>query len=208
MPTTPSTESAVTKLNGTTSPDAGESEFDLSRYAYTPTGGGVVRREQLTIPEGRPRDVFFRIDPRPEMQMPVAIFEHKPEGRLSPDIYILVPDVAEQLGRRAKHALVRVCICRPSVLRLWAVKVPSAERGRPNTFTQTAWDACAILERQWGRIDLNESGTGYDVILAETAWADPEWRDEELGGLIAKAFKGRFVNSMEHEIIKELRGID
>jgi hypothetical protein len=214
-PTTPEPVPA-SKLNGAgqvppqllAEEGGGEPAFDLSRYAYTPIGGGGVKREQLTIPEGRPKDVFFRVDPRPEMQMPVAIFEHKPAGRLSPDIYILTPDVAEQLGRRAKYAVIRVCICRPNVLQLWAVKVPQAERGRPNPFTETAWEACALLERQWGRLDMNESTTGYDVIPAETQWPDPEWRNDPLASLVAKAFKGRFVDSMDHDVIKMLRGTD
>jgi hypothetical protein len=201
-------DTSVIPLVPSDSPSASDAEFDLSRYAYTPTGGAGVRREQLTIPQGRPRDTFFRIDPRPEMMMSVAIYEHRAEGRLSPDTYILDPAVADQLGRRAKPALIRVCYCRPSILRLGAVKVPLAERGRPNTFTETAWEACAVLERQWGRIDMNESGTGYDVILSETPWPDPEWRDDSLASLVAKAFKGAFVDSMEHDIIKALRGVD
>jgi hypothetical protein len=87
------------------------------------------------------------------------------------------------------------------------VKVPETDR-TPNTFTQTSWDAIPILERQWGRLDMNESGSGYDVILPEAQWPDPEWRDESLGALILKAFKGRFVDDMNHGIIKILRGQD
>ena len=185
-----------------------EADFDLAKYAYQPPSGGPVRREQLTIPEGRPKDTFFRIDPREHMQLPVSILEYKPEGRLSADVYILTPDVAEQLGRRSKHAIVRVCICRPSILRIWAVKVPQTDRGTPNTFTQTVWDAIPVLEREWGRLDMNESGTGYDVVSPVTQWPDPEWRDESLGALIRKAFKGRFVDGMDHDIIKTLRGED
>jgi hypothetical protein len=140
--------------------------------------------------------------------LPVSILEYKPEGRISPDIYLLTPGVAEQLGRRPKHAVIRVCICRPSVLRLWAVKVPQTDRGMPNSFSQSTWDAVAILEKQWGRLDMNESGTGYDVILPEPQWPEPDWRDESLGSLIRKAFKGRFVDDMDHDIIKKLRGRD
>jgi hypothetical protein len=40
----------------------GEAGFDLAKYAYKPPSSGPVKREQLTIPEGRPKDTFFRID--------------------------------------------------------------------------------------------------------------------------------------------------
>jgi hypothetical protein len=198
-------------LNGSSQSDAanpGEPEFDLSKYAYKAPTIGAIRREQLTIPEGRPKDVFFRIDRREEMQQPVAIFEYKPEGRLSPEAHILTPDIAEQLGRRSRHAIIRVCICRPSILRLWAVKVPDADRGPPNSFTQTAWDAIPFLEKAWGRLDLNESGTGYDVVLPEGAWPAPEWPTDSLESLVHKAYRGRFIDSMDHPIIKALRGQD
>jgi hypothetical protein len=191
-----------------TPPAASDDGFDLTKYAYKPIGGAAIKREQLTIPEGRPKDTYFRIDPRPHMQLAVSILEYKPEGRLSPDIYILTPDVAELLGRRPKHAVIRVCVCRPNILRLWAVKVPQTDRGMPNSFTQSTWEAVETLEKQWGRLDMNESGTGYDVILPENQWAEPEWRDDSLGSLIQKAFKGRFVDDMEHDIIKTLRGLD
>jgi hypothetical protein len=55
---------------------------------------------------------------------------------------------------------------------------------------------------------MNESGTGYDVVAPVTQWPEPEWREESFGSLIHKAFKGRFVDSMDHGIIKTLRGED
>jgi hypothetical protein len=192
------------KGNGAEPPSG--SDFDISKYAYRAPGRGSVKREQLVIPEGRPKDTFFRVDPRPEMQMPVSIFEYQPEGQLNKDTFILTPDVAEYLGYRAKHAVIRVCMCRPAVLRLWAVKVPQTDRGTPNGYVTSAWEALAVLERQWACLVSNESRSGYDVLLAETQWPDPQWRDDPLGGLIAKAYRGRFVDDLNHEIIQKLRG--
>ena len=183
-----------------------ETEFDLNKYAYRAPGGGSVRREQLTIPEGRPKDCFFRVDPRPEMQLKVSIFEYQADGRLGRDTYILTPDVAEHLGHRARPAVIRVCIRRPSILQLWAVKEPKAERGTPNGYTISAWEALPTLEKHWASLVQNESSTGYDVVLAENQWADPEWRDESLAKLVLKAFRGRFVDDLDHELIQKLQG--
>jgi hypothetical protein len=185
---------------------AEEPEFDIGKYAYRAPGGGVVKREQLVIPEGRPKDTFFRIDPRPEMQMPVSIFEYAPAGQLSKDTYLLTPDVADYLGHRAKHAIIRVCMCRPAVMRLWAVKVPEVERGQPNGYVTSAWEALHVLEKLWACLVMNESRTGYDVLLAETQWPEPMWRDGSIASLIAKAYRGRFVDNLDHELIQKLRG--
>jgi hypothetical protein len=192
--------------NGADSAEGGE-EFDISRYAYRPPAGGAVKRVQLTIPEGRPKDAFFRVDPREHMQLPVSILEYNPAGQLSKDVYILTPDVAEQLGQRAKHAVIRVCICRPHILRVWAVKVPDTDLGRtPNGYIQSVWDCLPILEQRWGRLDVNESRTGYDLIEAVHQWPDPDWSPKPIDSLVRKAFKGRFVDSMDADVIKSLRG--
>src|SRR5262249_14930573 len=76
------------KPNGADAHPSAEAEFDLSKYAYKAPSGGAIRREQLTIPEGRPKDVFFRIDAREHMQLPVSILEVRPPGRLSAYTYI------------------------------------------------------------------------------------------------------------------------
>jgi hypothetical protein len=185
---------------------AASEQFDLNKYTYRAPRGGVVKREQLVIPEGRPKDTYFRVDPREEMQWSTALLEYKPEGALHPDTYILAPDVAGELGPRSKPVVIRVCICRPDILKLWAVKVPQTVRGKPNGYTQSAWDALRILEKEWACLVTNESSTGYDVILAETQWPDPQWRNTSMGELVFKCYRGRFIDSMDHEVIQKIKG--
>lgn len=98
-------------------------------------------------------------------------------------------------------------MCRPSVTQLWAVKVPLSDR-RPNGYLQSVWDAIPILEREWAKLEVNESETGYDIVYPESHWPDPEWRDDPLDELIQKAFRGKFIADMDHEIIKEIQGRD
>jgi hypothetical protein len=43
-----------------------ETEFDLNKYAYRAPGRGSVRREQLTIPEGRPKDCLNNLGSLPK----------------------------------------------------------------------------------------------------------------------------------------------
>jgi hypothetical protein len=189
--------------NGSAPPTA--PEFDLSRYAYQPPAGGATRRTQLTIPTGRPRDSFFWIDPRPEMQQTVALFRYRPEGELRPDEFILAPPIADQLGTRAIAAVIRVLIVRPAILRLWAIALPDEGR-RLDNWTESVWEAIPALESGWGRLDVNESRSGYDLIQPLAQWPAPEFRSEPLAGLIGRAYKGKFIDDLDHPVMKAYFG--
>jgi len=89
---------------------------------------------------------------------------------------------------------------------VWAVKIPNTTRGRPNGYTQTAWEAATAAESKWVRLEANESRTGYDVIEAETQWPDPEWPSETLDELVERAFNDRLITNLDHEVLLKLRG--
>src|SRR5262249_14084142 len=98
--------------------------FSLADYAYRGTVTGAAVRQRLKIPEGKPgADVFFRTDPRPEMRLDVAILEYRPVQDTSPEVYIVHDHLTGSVPR-LRPATIRVCICRPSVIRVWAVKIP------------------------------------------------------------------------------------
>jgi hypothetical protein len=136
MATSRSTETDAVKGNGAAPPaepqqvksaESGAFNPDDYRYTLASTGPGV--RRQLSIPEGRPKKGFFRLDTRPEYRQEVAVYGHK-EGFDAED-YLVAPQVQEVLGERyVKRAVIRVCIVRPNTLRLWAIRYPDDE-GRP-----------------------------------------------------------------------------
>jgi hypothetical protein len=192
-------------------PDDAEPEkpkFKLSDYRYKSGITGTGLRRRLIIPEGKPGpDTYFRVDPRPEMQQEICLLEYKPIQDSPPHTYLVLEHLADTIGRRVKPALIRVCICRPNIVRIWAVKSPEVEIGqRPNGYTQSAWDASIRAEKLWLRMESNNSRTGYDVIDAETQWPDPIWPSETLDELVESAFRGRLITSLEHEVLAHIRG--
>jgi hypothetical protein len=204
MATRRDTTSEVNAVGNGLSPPAAP-EFDLSKYAYQPPVGGATRRTQLTIPTGRPRDSFFWLDPRPAMQQIVALFKYRPEGELTATEFILAPPVAEHLGTRAIAAVIRVLIVRPAIIRLWAIALPDGDR-RPNGYTDSIWDAIPALESGWGRLDVNESRTGYDLIQPLVQWPEPEWRDDSLAQLIERGYRGKIIDDLDHPVMKAYFG--
>ena len=46
----------------------------------------------------------------------------------------------------------------------------------------------------------------YDVFQASANLPDPEWPDMTMNELIQTAFKNRFITSLDHAVIKKLKG--
>ena len=58
--------------------------------------------------------------------------------------------------------------------------------------------------REW--IQPYNAGTGYDFHPPLRDIPEPVWPDTPFGPILQIAFKGRFINSWEHEVMKALMG--
>jgi hypothetical protein len=72
---------------------------------------------------------------------------------------------------------------------------------------RSAIAAASLAERQWIRIRANQPNGAYDIYAAEAAIPDPEWPPVPFQELLRIAFKDRLVNTLEHAVIKRLRGL-
>jgi hypothetical protein len=46
----------------------------------------------------------------------------------------------------------------------------------------------------------------YDVYETRVNWPAPQWPTESLSDLLRVAFKSRFIESLDHPVLKRLRG--
>jgi hypothetical protein len=69
--------------------------------------------------------------------------------------------------------------------------------------------AAKLAEEKWVRVSANMSLGGYEVFEALGNLSDPEWPDDGInfGRLLEIAFRGRIINSLDHPIVKKLRGL-
>ncbi len=59
---------------------------------------------------------------------------------------------------------------------------------------------------KWVRVKANLSLGAYDIWEASSTIPDPQWPEESFQELLRLAFKDRYVNSLDHPIVKRLRG--
>jgi hypothetical protein len=179
-------------------------EFDLESLRLDPSHlEAVSAKVPISIPCRKPPK-FDWIRVHREMQIPIAAIELKEEG----EFYVVSPDMAPALGEDVSHFTLYPYINRVGVIRLWPVRLPSAD-GRVNEWHRSAAVAAGLAQRKWIRVAANMSLGAYEVFQASNQPPDPEWPEElGLGDMLRIAFydRGRIISSMDHPVVKLLAG--
>jgi len=98
------------------------------------------------------------------------------------------------------------CINRAGVVFLWPVRLPSPD-GRQLAWHHSAQVAAEMAMKRWIRVKANMSLGAYDIFEASCTIPEPEWpSDISFLKLLEIAFKGRLVDSLDHPVLKRLRG--
>jgi hypothetical protein len=181
--------------------------FDPERLARkgNPAGGISVKRVLAHVPVRKPnKQEYIRAHPDPRYQvLPVSILELAVER----EIYCVVPEVAEALPGEIRDVLLKTCVNRQGTVFLWPVPLPSAD-GKELAWHITAREAATRAESVWVRLVPNMNAGCYDIYEAAAVTAKPVWPDLPMRDLLALAFSnGRLIDSLEHPLIKQLRGL-
>jgi hypothetical protein len=67
-------------------------------------------------------------------------------------------------------------------------------------------EAGALAAGKWVRVQANMSLGAYEVYEAAGQWASPEWPDMPFQQLLKIGFKERFIDGLDHPVLKRLRG--
>ena len=93
---------------------------------------------------------------------------------------------------------------RQGVVFLWPIRPPGPD-GKLDGYNQSALDAADVARDTWIRLQANRSLGAYETIVAENLEREPVWPEESFESLLNIAFKGKFINSIEHPVLKNLR---
>jgi len=166
------------------------------------TGAGSEKLLLVLNVQKPNKQSYVRVHPSPELRIPVALLELKEER----ETYVVAPNVAEQIPGEVRRVEIRLGVTMQGTAFLWPVPLPPAERA-DNSWNATARTAADWAETDWVRMTPNMSAQHYDVLVSQTAAADPVWPDKSLGELLTIAFgNGRLIDSLEHPVIRRLLG--
>jgi len=183
------------------SPDPFNPESLRLDPSYADTVG--VKKLLLRVPVRKPkRDEFVRVHPDSKFRLePAALIELKEEG----ETYILSPAIAHALPDEFSPAVLYTAINRQGVLSLWPVKLPGAD-GRENDWHRSARDAADRAMSDWVRVRPNMSLGAYELFVAKDDLPEPEWPEISFSEILQTAFRDRYVDTLEHPLIKRLHG--
>jgi hypothetical protein len=191
---------------GINSSQAAASVFEnLEALRLSPEDAATVGfREILSrVPVRKPsRHEFFRVHPDPAMALTTGVFIDREER----EVYFVAPDLRGEMAGEWRPMMLVTVTTRQNVTLLWPVPLPD-ETGRRNEWATSARQACEQAKSHWVRLVPDLALGAYRIYLSEGKLSEPDWPDKSLTELLALGFKDRIVDSVDHPVIRRLRGL-
>lgn len=178
-----------------------EKMFNLAQYA--------VPTDDFT-PESAPSDgplpvrnpgkmEFVRVMPDPAYHACVCILA----DTRSDTIYVVDPELRADLEGDVGTAEITVATNQDGEFFVWLAKLPPYEN---EPFGVTRMAALNQAKTTWTRLRVRADRKGYDAIPAAKSFPEPEWPAASFDELFQASFADRIIDSLDHPVVKRLRG--
>lgn len=186
--------------------DAAPDPFDPAslRLSGDMTAALGVKKALLTVPTRKPDKAWWvRVHPKADYSLTTAVIELKEER----ETYLVSPHLWQALSTEATFSprALFTAISRQGVLFLWPIRMPGPD-GKVDEWSRSALEAARLAQSGWCRITANMALGGYEVFHATGEIPEPEWPDAPFKDLLKVAFKDRFIDTMDHPVLRKLRG--
>jgi hypothetical protein len=141
---------------------------------------------------------------RPGTAQALNNHEAVPDDR---EIYLVEPSLWSALDGESTVSprLLITAQTKQGTIFLWPVRLPGPD-GRLDDWNRSAMEAAALATKTWERVQSNMGLGAYDVFTATGNWDEPEWDLPSFNEVLKVAFKDRFINDINHPVLRRLRG--
>ena len=188
-------------------PEPPPDPFDPSRLRLRLDPGaslGIQKRLSF-VPVRKPsKEWFIRTHPdRQNSWLETCVVELK-EDR---ETYLVAPSLWGELAAESTFSprLLVLAVSRLGTPFLWPIRLPGPD-GKLDSWNASATEAAMLAQSEWVRVSANMELGAYDILTAPAIADEPTWPAEPLGELLRVAFRGKFIDSMDHPVLKRLRG--
>jgi hypothetical protein len=167
---------------------------------FTETAG--VKKLLTTVPVRKPNPQdFCRVHPSRDYRENFAVIELK-EDR---ETYLIRGHelVSELVGEYTAVTLF-TAVNRQGIVFLWPVRLPDPDAKQRH---RSMREAAETAMKHWVRTKANMSLGAYEITVSESVMAEPVWPKEPLTQLLEIAFRNRLIDTIDHPVIKRLRGL-
>lgn len=161
-----------------------------------------VKKVTTTVPVRKPgNQTFVRVHSDAAWSMAALILQLKEDG----ECYFVLPSLADELAQEVRPKQLYTYVGRDGNVALWPVNLPG-EDGRLDQWSQSAHSAADLAKSSWVRLVANRPVGAYDAFEAPGVSVEPVWPDLSFREVLNLAFKDRLITSLDHPIVKRLRG--
>jgi hypothetical protein len=166
-----------------------------------------VKKLLTTVPVRKPhKQEWIRVHPSEDYRGTFGLIDLKEAG----EFYLLTPEMARDLSNEIIRVMIYTVINRQHVVFLWAARLPTPD-GRINAWHTSAHEAAELAMKRSVRVKANMALGAYETDITDNPIPenDPVWPDLPFVELLRIGFlkNGRWVNSFEHPVVKQLRGL-
>jgi hypothetical protein len=162
----------------------------------------AVKKLLTTIPVRKPsRQTFFRVHPDPEYREVFPIIDLKDDR----EEYIVVRDLVPELATEIVHKQLCLAITRQGMVFFLPLRLPGPD-GKDMEWWRSLREHAERARTHWIRIVANRDLGAYEAMQAADNLGDPEWPSQGFWELIRIAFRDFLITSIDHPVIKRLRG--
>jgi hypothetical protein len=184
-------------------------DFESVKLSSTFAAGIMVEKLVTTIPVRKPKSglEFFRVRDDPEWTFSMYLLDLK-EGE--EEKYIVTPQLISEVmdtGKLKPVMIYTMMTHTHKVFFLSDIPLPDAD-GKDNEYNRSRREAYGIAKEKWVKIQANMSLGAYEIFLAKGELPEPVWPDEPktMKDAFQIAFKNKIIDSIDHLVLKQLRG--
>lgn len=162
-----------------------------------------IKKELITVPVRKPdKQWFIQVHPNEEYSLSTAVLELKEDN----ETYIVDPSLWTELQAEIIPKKLLCCINMQGNVFLWPIRLPGLD-GKLDDWNRSALEAAQHATGTWCRVMSNRSLGTYEVLKAMSEGPEPKWTEKSFSEIFNIAFKGKFITSMDHIVVKKLRGL-
>lgn len=158
----------------------------------------VIANVNVRKPEAQ---AWFRVHPDERYRLPVALLSLKEEN----ETFIVDPSLIGSLAAEVVPHVLYTYVTRQNVVGIWPVRLPRAD-GRTDGWMRSSHEAAELAMKCWVRLQSNRSAGAYDVNVTSAKLPEPEWPTMSFEQLLEKAFTDHVIDTLEHPVLRRLRG--
>ena len=180
--------------------------FDPSRLRLSGDmmAAAGVKRLLTTIPNRKPaKEWWVQCCPDPAYRLETFVVELKEDA----ETYLVDPSLWSALAGESTFSprLLVTTQNKQGTLFLWPIRLPGPD-GRHDAWSKSAMEAANHAMKGWVRVQANMNLGAYEVFTATGNLGDVEWDLPPFGELLRVAFKDHYIDSLDHSVLKRLRG--